>query len=230
MAHSWSTNFLPSMLLLFFSGSVTIFFILSPQCCLACFALLFHLISEASLKILVVFFSTYQSSFHFPFSTSVYLHMSPGSFMKRSQVSFRKAVGTASLREEEWRPWYIRLGARGVSALLGHQFSHLSYTTPPPTVPCSCLWTAGTCSILPFTVTCLWDEFPVDAPHGWSWGPLWTLVSASLHQWWLWRHTRYHSSATRAMKGQTDVQPTNKNRHYQEQKHIFIYGVSNLSR
>lgn len=42
----WLTpDFLPSMLLLFFSVSVTIFFILSLQCCLACFALLFHLIS-----------------------------------------------------------------------------------------------------------------------------------------------------------------------------------------
>lgn len=119
----------------FFSGSTTIltfYFVSAVLFGLLCspFFISF-LISEASLKILVVFFTTYQSSLHFPFSTSVCLHMSPGIFMKHSHMSFRKAAGRASLREEECRPWYIWLGARGVSALLEKQFSHLSYTTPP---------------------------------------------------------------------------------------------------
>lgn len=64
-----------------------------------------------------------------------------GIFMKQSHMSFRKAAGRACLREEEWRPWSVWLGARGVSALLGNQFSYLSYTTPSHSaffLPVSC--------------------------------------------------------------------------------------------
>lgn len=166
MAHSWFPPFYASLVLLCLCHNL-FHFVSAVLFSLLCSPFSSHFLFQKLLSKSLLSFSTYQSSLHFPFSTSVYLHMSPGVFMKHSHVSFRKAVGRASLREEEWR--YVRLGARGVSALLGHQLSHLSYTTRHHSalflhVNCS------TCSILPFIAMCLWDKFPADAPHGWSRG------------------------------------------------------------
>lgn len=212
----------------FFSGSTTIltfYFVSAVLFGLLCspFFISF-LISEASLKILVVFFTTYQSSLHFPFSTSVCLHMSPGIFMKHSHMSFRKAAGRASLREEECRPWYIWLGARGVSALLEKQFSHLSYTTPPH----SALFLPINCRhMLSFTwhSNVLLRYICADAPHGLSWEPPLTsclsfsaaVVLVKAHQV---PFLSPQATAPGPWRVRDYLQPENKNKHHQEQKYV----------
>lgn len=163
MAHSWVTNFLLSVPLLFFSGSATIlafYFVSAVLFSLFCSPFSSHFLFQKFLSKSLVSFS---QLINLPFSTSVYLHMSPGIFTKHSQVSFGKAAGRASLSTCGWEPegsqpfWKTSLA--------------ICLTPHLPTVPSPCLWAAGTCSISPDTAMCSWDKPSADAPHGLSWEP-----------------------------------------------------------
>lgn len=224
-------SLLISSLLCFSCSSLSLsqsFLILSLQCCLACFALLFHLIS-------------YSRSFSqnpcclflnlsiFPSLSLLHICVSPHvpwCFYETFTCELQKGCGQ-NIPEGGGVEALIRKAGSQRGPQPSWDISWAICLIPHlTTVPCSCMWTAAHALFyLSQQRACEINSLLMHPMDG-AGGPLWIPVPASLHQWWLWRHTRYHFSVSRAMKWQTDVQPENKNRDHQEQKHLcYIWGT-----